>query len=48
VQSQSYIGGLEKATEGPLKEPMASLNHKAFRAIPDATETILPALPIFG
>jgi len=48
MQSQSYIGGLEKATNGPLKEVMASLNHKAFRAIPDATEIIFSAPPIFG
>jgi hypothetical protein len=48
MQSQSYIGGLEKATNGPLTELMASLNHKGFRAIPDAPEIIFPAPPIFG
>ena len=48
MQSQSYIDGLEKATKGRLKEVMASLHHKAFRAIPDATEIIFPAPPICG
>jgi hypothetical protein len=48
MQSQSYIAGLEKATKVRFKEVIASLNHKALRAIPDATGIIFPAPPIFG
>ena len=49
MQSQSYIGGIEKATKGdPLKKPMASLNHKRSGRFWTPREITFPAPPIFG
>ena len=48
MQSQSYIGGLEKATKGPLKESMALLNTKRSGRFRTPREIIFPAPPIFG